>query len=461
MTEQIKTLTRAEILERDNWTEEKIDNILCRPYLSKDGHPSWEYQNVLRVENYLSFKNFKNTQDYKDLLAQIDLDMEFNINQAQIDVPKLNASFNKDDKSGLMQNLDEYPSHLETIERIKEGFVYDSSKTYSLFTDGCFKIMGKESFASCAGWILENETNKIVAEFSKSVPLDKNKTREMPEFELSGIFAGVKLIEKLGLKNVNCYTDSVGEAKTIYAAILGVGDKRFYSNARMYDQILSIMLESNSKITWVPRGLNSHADALTKIPMNEWLKMFKQKTIEVDYFKKNGYKLNPNIDIYFSGVDKDSFDNLENSPVSITSIRCSRQEGSKPINLLCLKDVRSGKIQIIHEQTAKDYQELGITERLLLGADAIVNTVKALRLLKDYPEITLDVNQGMFAVLKNLAPIKAVLQEEYFELHKAMQEFPGKIKIKKMDAAKMYEINTTLEECGFGIKRKSKKASKM
>lgn len=454
-------LTKDEIIQRENWTEEKVDQILCRPYLAKDGVPAWDLSMVSKTENYISFKNFKSKIIYREILEQIEVDVEEHTKTAIDFIKGINLTSNPTNKNSLLNSLQDYDNK-DAIVKIKDEFVVDASKTYSVFTDGCFKTVGKESFASCAGWVLENETNTIVAEFTKKISLDKNKTREMPEFELTGISEGMKIVKKLDLKNVRFFTDSIGEARTIYSAILGVGDKRFYSNALLYDDILSGMLETNSFISWVPREFNSHADALTKIPLMDWTKAVQAK-VECDYFKEHGYRVNKDIDIFFSGLKNEHFNDAEKANISIASLRCNNQRTGESSNLLCMTNNSDGSIQVLHQQSKADFDEFDLIKEKpkTPNSEYIVNMIKGLRLLKDYPEITLEVNQGMFAIMKNLTPIASSLQEEYFELHKIMKEYPGTLKVKKLDSQKIYKINDAVVELGFGIKRKSKKASKL
>lgn len=451
---KMSNFTKEELYTR-GWTDEKIKYLLTNPYCEKNGEPAWEGKVVERTEKTISYQNFVNSEIYLRTLDKIESEMKIHTEQGMVFSTSLTVNYN--DKNNLLSHLNDYDNLSHIIHFAEDNFQADPSKSYTLFTDGCFKNVGRESFSSCAGWILENETQKIVAEFSKQIPLDDNKTRSMPEFELTGIFEGVKLIKKLGLKNVSCYTDSVGEANIILSAIHGIGEKRFQNNREMYGFILDVMLETGSTISWIPREYNSHADRLTKIPLNIWYEKYKKDNIEKDYFQENGYVINKNLDIFFKVKESDDLD----GELSLMNIRGTQHNVKKIVNLMCLHNSRDGSIEVIHHQDDEDFKEMGVleTKDKSLSGSIVVNFIKGLRLLKDCPQLNLEVSNGMYAIMKNMAPISTSLQEEYFELHKAIKEFPGKIKIKKMPMSRLHELSQRVGEDGFGIRKKKKHLS--
>lgn len=468
----MSNLNKDDLYNR-GWTDDKVKYLLNSPYILKDNIPLWESYVVERIENTISYKNFIDAESYCRALNFINTNMLSKTDAAINKVNELNVNYKHPDN--LLSNLDKYDSMANIVHFPIKNFKSSPDKSYSLFTDGCFKNIGKEAFSTCAGWILENETQTIIAEFSSTIALDENKTRSMPEFELIGIYEGVKIINQLGLKNVQCYTDSVGEANMIFSALNGIGEKRIQSNSHLYDSIIDTLSHSNSTISWIPRDYNIHADKLTKIHLHTWYENYKKEYIEKDYFAKNGYVVNKDIDIFFHNtpniIDEDNPLTLFNIKagkdeddcfVTLVNVRGIKHKVKDVVNLLCIHNGEDNSLDIIHHQSKDDFlemQSIGNKKMSISGA-VVMNFVMGLKILKDCPNLNIEVTNGMYAIMKNLAPISNVLQEEYFELHKAIQEFPGKIKIKKMPLQRLHELSEMINEEGFGIRKKSKNKKK-
>lgn len=445
-----------EDLYNRGWTDDKIKHLLNIPYLyqkNQNNQPLWESSTVERLEKTISYINFVSGEKYLKTLDFIDKDMKVKTECGISYVNSLNIKY--ENPSNLLSNLSSYDNLSHIVHLPNKSFKADNKKNYTLFTDGCFKNIGREAFSTCGGWILENETQTVVAEFSKTIPLNDKKTRSMPEFELIGIYEGVKLIKKLGLKNVKCYTDSVGEANIIYSALNGIGEKRIQLNSEMYDSIIDTLTQSNSTIGWIPRDYNSHADKLTKIPLNIWLDNYKKEYIEKDYFQENGYLVNKDIDIFFPPIKN----NLEvDAGITMVNVRGTQHNARTVVNLLCLHNNTDGSLDLLHQQSKEDFNEVKIVDnkKISVSGSIVMNFVKGLTILQDCPNLTIEVSSSMYAIMKNLAPISNSLQEEYFALHKAIKDFSGNLKIKKMPLERLHELSKMVGDEGFGIRKKQR-----
>jgi ribonuclease HI len=457
-------LTRKEIKKR-GWTKEQMRYFTRKTHTrTESNEPAWQESYIENVEKSISFKNFTTLEDFFQRTKIVEKGLK-NQNEAGIErIKGLSLKFEQHDC--LLKNKDSYDNLKPIFHLVKKDFTPDDNGSYSLFTDGCFKTIGRNAFACCAGWILDNNTNEIVVEFTKTVELSDKLNNGMPEFELRGIFEGVNVVKQLGLKNVQCFTDSAGEAKTILSALNNIGDTRVTRNIELYEPIIETLKNGNSTIGWVPREYNHHADELTKIPLNAWINHYNKIYLEHDYMKEVGYVVNRDKEIYFHQNNVECKESNEaNSRWKLTSLKPERDDKNKTIYIV-LYDTETKTIQILDEKDKKHYQEFNIDDSV--SEDIIrfkkskpdssyIRNLSALSdKIKDFPEIDISVPHGVLAVMKKLTPIPPSLQEEYFEFHKFCTDLSGQINVTTLDSKMMKEITKVFEET-FAKKEKKMK----
>lgn len=452
-----KLLTRREIKKR-GWTKEQMRYFTRKTHTKNENdEPAWQESYVETVEKSISFKNFTTIDDFFQRTKIVEKNLQVQ-NEAGIEIIKgLGVEFEQHDC--LLKNKDNYDNLKPIFHLVKKDFAPNEDGSYSLFTDGCFKTIGRNAFACCAGWILDNTTNEIVVEFTKTVELSEKLKNGMPEFELQGIFEGVNVIKQLGLKNVQCFTDSAGEAKTILAALNNIGDSRVSRNLDLYEPTIETLKNSNSTIGWVPREYNHHADELTKIPLNAWIAHYNKIYLEHDYMKETGYVVNRDKEIYFHQNNVDCKEaNETNYRWKLTSLKPQRDDDNKTVSIV-LYDTETKIIQILDQKDRKSYQEFNIDNSIepeikrLKQAKPdgayIRNLCNLFDQIKDVPEIDISVPHGVLAVMKKLTPLPPTLQEEYFDLHKFLNKFEGKMSVTTFAPGTMKEIEKAYEQANL------------
>jgi len=452
-------ITKEEIAQR-GWSEEQLEYFTRKIHArNAKNEPAWEKFYIENVEKTLTFKNFKNKEELNQRTDIVERSLQLQ-NEAGIErIKNLVVEFEKHDC--LIKHKHDYDNFKPIFHLVKKDFTPDENGSYSLFTDGCFKSIGRNAFASCAGWVLDNKTNEIVVEFTKTVELNENLTNGMPEFELIGISEGVKIIKQLGLKNVQCFTDSAGEAKTILSALNGIGDSRFTKNMDLYVPLTETLKKSNSTIGWIPREYNLHADELTKIPLNAWINHYKKIYLEHDYIKETGYVVNRDKEIYFHQNKVECIESQEsNSPFILVMLKPEKEDREKLASIVLyntenksiqLLDKRDFKIFDIDETLPEEDKRVKKSKPDAAYIKHISNILDNFKEINNL-EIGLSVPPGVFAVMKKLIPIPPMLQEEYFEFHQSLEKFKGQLTVNVTDPKILKEIKKVLSDT-YGEKK--------
>jgi len=453
----MKKLNRAGLNAR-GWNDEAIDVLLGRPNHTTETEELWDFKIFQPKEQNLSFKKFTTADDFYKrqelFIKQLEEQTIIGINQ----VKNLSIEFKEHDC--LLKNSKKYNPFEPILHYVQDNFKPDPNGSYTLFTDGCFKSIGSQAFASCAGWILDNNTNKIIIEFTKVVELnDENPKRKgMPDFELTGINEGVKVIELLGIKNVQCYTDCMGEARIILAAVHNIGDSRINTVSYLYSSIIDTLQKTNSSIAWIPREYNSHADELTKVPLNAWYDAYKKSVVEINHFKDNNYIVDREKDMFFHN-DKFSYSTRDSAKDRYQLIY--NQSFGK--DFILIYDTVNDSLETIHAEPrtfSHIPEELNDSiKRLKKNSLDGTHTFKLANEIKDFyhlPNLTICVRPGTVATCNKLTPIPTFLQEEYFELHKSFNDFPGNITITDFDKKLEKKIKNFLEKEFFPKPKKVK-----
>lgn len=448
-------LTRKELLER-GWTKAKAHQFARKSHIQNENNEEvWDIEYVERIEKSLSFQKFTTEEEFNKRKEEVEKILKETTQSGIAHVQSLSLEFEKHDC--LLKNKENYDPFKPVFHLVKKDFVPDDNGSYSLFTDGCFKSIGNQSFACCAGWILDNKKNEVVIEFSKTLELNPEniKGKGMPKFELMGIIEGVKAIAQLGLKNVQCYTDSISEAKTILSATKGISDKSFNNFTELYEPMVEILNKTNSSIGWLPREYNSHADELTKFPLNAWLENHNKTHVSQDHIAEKGYVIDREKQVYFHQT-KAKYIPYEESPIrfTIASVYYATEVGNNKIRKI---------VSLIHDKEGDSVTLLGANERDFSYIDdslpndikqikkvkpdgiILVNLSETIKKVQDIEELNIYVPAGVAAVVQKFSPILPGLQEEFFEFHKACVEFPGKINIVNLNDELRKRFNKFLE----------------
>ena len=450
------TFTRDELLQR-GWSVEHINCFASKGHeKSKTNEPLWKESIIQKIEDTLSFKNFINNTEYKEREDKVLRDLKIKEEEGIALVNGLKVEFKE--HNCLLNNTENYNCLKPIIHFTKDNFYPEESSSYSLFTDGCFKTIGRQSFSSCAGWVLNNETQEIVAEFSKSIELNVEQKRGMPDFELLGIVEGVKLIKLLGLKNVQCFTDSIGEAKTILSALHNIGDGRFEEYKDLYAEVTNTLKETSSSIAWIPREYNSHADMLTKIPLKAWTKEYEKEYIAQDYMKDVGYVVNREKEIFFH-QNKMEYCDPKNLKAEHTLFVLNY---NKKDVMVLLHNNTSNTFEII-SQEKRDFSYIdNITDKEVKSLKQtkpdgmnLIHLCKGITKLKNLKALNICAPKGVMAVFKKYAPIHYALQEEFFEFHKTCHDFKGKLYITETNNTLNRNVDDFIASLKNGDKKKT------
>jgi ribonuclease HI len=444
--ENKKLLNREEILAR-GWSKEAFNKFITNKQQKK-----WQIEQIQKWENHIDFHLFNHP--------------EFNkVGQDGINiVQSLNIEFEKNNH--LIANIHNYNPLKPIFHLVKKDFAPEENGSYSLFTDGSFKTVDKKAFATCGGWILDNKSKEVILEFSKSVELDESQKRSKPNFELMGISEGVKLIKQLKIKNVQIYSDSLNEAGRIFLALHDFKDFNFKQNKELYQPIIDDLKKNKVSIAWIPREYNIHADKLADIPLKAWEKENDGVYKEKDYIAEHGYKVNRDEVIYFH-QNKAECKNERDSESRFTLITVSHKDGNKQYIVSAMHDRVENSLSLL-ECVPRNFsyidenlpEEVKSAKRAKADSIIIMHIARAIKHCEQFGDINVCVPGIVIAVNNKATPIPSDLQEEFFELHKALNEYPSKItmvpKIGKLQE-KIKDYLQIVEEKHFDNSSVSKK----
>lgn len=419
--------TREDLIKR-GWTVE-LEYLLKNKRQVKDNIEFWYKNSILNLEKK---EDFQSNLFKKELNEYMQMGKDF--------VSALNIDFST--KKYLIGNMDKYNFFEPVYHLVKKDFKpeIDKASNYILFTDGAFKKVDNKEFSSCGGWIIDKNSKEVIVEFSKQLSLDTNQKRNMPKFEILAIEEGVRLIKELGLKNVECYTDSNTEARKLFLALKGIETPHYKANRALYEPILKILKNSGSSIAWLPREYNKHADELSKVCLNAHIEKNDGQYKQKDYIAEHGYKINTEEVIYFH-QDKIKTINYKNLEHNLTII---------------VREYIIGKEQYIISLTHdKENHRLSIIEKKLLPREDHTNKKDGLileqlcKILNDnnrtygnLQNINICVPQLVTAVNDKVTPIPTNLQEVFFNFHEALNNYPHQLTMTN----RWPKLNTKIKE---------------
>lgn len=463
---QFANLTKEDILQR-GWSEDAFECLIkLNPKVNQ--HKAWQLNYIQKVEKSLEFVTFTNSENFqtrdsnfKDISIVPGFETSATVGIELI--LSLKIDFTTPDY--LLSNKESYEPLKPIFHLVKQDFAPEINGSYSLFTDGAYKTMGKEGFACYGGWILNNKTDEVILEFTG--PLALKNPMETPQFEIMAIAQGVNLINQLGLKNVQFYTDSSEDAKRLLTALNGHKDKHYQNNAELYEPVLAGLKKSNSSISWIPRDYNSHADELNKVTLQSWLNTIIEPTINNDYITQNGYVVDRTKDIYFQ-QDKNIYVKPEELPYRHTLIqRAYKTLDNQQYIASVIYDNETNQFSLL-QNIKKDFSYLDqslpkdilANKKGTLNGLMLMNICNTLDLTKDLGNINVSVSHEVGAVVKQLKPIPHLYQEEYFAFHKKLSEYPIDLKLTSLSEKMSSKVQKFLD-VEFDLSPKSQPKIKM
>ena len=422
-----------EQLEKRGWTDEKIKILLHNPY-KEESKIGWNKKQIRKVEKYDEYINFTGEKKYlhrKEMILERQKDMTLH---AIAELKSLEPTV--DNHNCLIKNKESYkdkngifPMKIVHYPKDKE---FDKHGTFKMFTDGCLKVVGNDTFVTCGGWI-KNDKEEIVVEFAKE--LNAKEMNNAYDFEIFGIMTGISLARELDLKNIKCFTDSSGEAKILSMAIGGFTQDRMLDLPEIYLPIIENFKYLNAEIFFIPREYNQHADNLTKVHMNihkenekKVLNEQKKKIMDEGFSYTMGEK--PVYFIHPKLETKPDFESLmENTKWSLyTTYDPSNKKYSnflidnKTQEFHLLSKVRRFDI------VSRNYENLSAEDRKIKSSKPdsanLLNLMQCLDKLRDLKQLSImNISSGFRATLENTVPIREKVKEEYFSFHREINYF--------------------------------------
>jgi len=241
----------------------------------------------------------------------------------------------------------------------------------------------------------------------------------------------LSIAKSLGLKNLQCYTDSSGEAKILALAKAGFSQERSIDLPQIYTPIIEDMKELNAQICYIPREYNSYADKLTKvhmIPYEEKANALKEQqqlaikngTFEYDYSNNNIYFYHPKINKVDYNPDNAKW--------------CLYSYIPEKIYYNFLINTQTNEYFLISKEDTKEqlkvFKDLPDNERHAKSSStdvkALLNLNRCLDQIKDMDIKDLTIRQispGFNVILENIIPIKSNVKSEMYEFHKKANSF--------------------------------------
>jgi ribonuclease HI len=422
-----------EQLEKRGWTDEKIEVLLYKPYTEGD-KTGWNRKQIRKIEKYDEYINFTGAKDYlhrREMILERQQDMTLH---AIAEFKNLEPTI--DNHNCLIKNTDSYKDEngnfpMEIVHYTKDKD-FDKHGTFKMFTDGCLKVVGNETFVTCGGWI-KNSKEEIVVEFARE--LNAKEMNSAYDFEIFGIMTGIALAKELELKNIKCFTDSSGEAKILSLAIGGFTQDRMLDLPEVYLPVIENFKSLNAEIFFIPREYNQHADDLTKVHMNihkenekKVLNEQKQQIMAEGFSYTMGekpvYFIHPKLEV------TPDFESLkDNTKWSLyTTYDPNNKKYSnflidnKTQEFHLLSKVRKFDVVEHHYEglTSEDRQNKNSTP----DSANLFNLIECLQQLRDLKELSvMNISSGFRATLENIVPIREKTKEEYFAFHKEINNF--------------------------------------
>lgn len=443
-------ITKEELLLDRGWSEDSIRYLAGSSHLDKNKKQVWFKNTIEKIEKTIVFKNFTTGQEFKNRDKSLVNGFEVTAQKGMDLVTSLDIDFTKNNH--LFAKIKNYDVSKPIVHLVKNDFIPDENGSYSLFTDGSFKTLNNKAFASCGGWIMDNKTQEVIVEFSKPIALDETRERSMPKFELIGIIEGAKLVNLLKLRNVQFYTDEATEARKVFEKIHNIETLTDNNYEELYIDIAKILKNSNSSISWIPRQYNHHADEMSEISLNAWIKDNEGDYKNKDYISENGYKVDREKTIYFY-QNKAEFKEYNELKNPLTLIVTNHNIGKTKYMVSLIHDSRINKLSFV-EALPREFsyiedslpEEIKNIKKVKIDGINLMYLTRAINSAEKYGNINICVSPFVTAVNNKVIPIPSELQEEFFEFHKALNEYPREITMTDKSSKLNDKIKNYLQE---------------
>jgi len=229
---------------------------------------------------------------------------------------------------------------------------------------------------------------------------------------------GIKIIQSLGIKNVNIYSDSSGEMKTLSFMKEGFLTERMVDLAEVYLPLEKILKSINVKFSYIPRDLNFHADNLSKIYNEEYKQELKEK---LESQKEKGFNYESEEHQYYTNKKIKIIEEKNSEGIAFVQRYIEKKFYQFYINLETneilsykisnIKEVREKfkDLKISEEKSGIDSLSIALlTEELLNHANEKINVV--------YPSL------GIKCRVENITMIDPAWHKDYISLDKAINQ---------------------------------------
>lgn len=462
--------TKEQLIKR-GWNDEKIEVLLHKPYHETPEKIGWNRKQIRKIEKYDEYINFTGGEAYaerKDLIIARQKELT---SQAIIDLKSIKPT--TENHKCLISHVDDYRDENGVLPNelvhFPLGCEFEKDDSFKMFTDGCLKVVGTDTFVSCGGWI-KNSNNEIVMEFAKE--FDATLMNSAYDFEIFGISTGMNIVKELGLTKIKCYTDSSGEAKILSLAIGGFTQERMLDLPEIYLPLIEILKKLNAEIAFIPREYNEHADELTKIHMmahreKEKKMLEEQKNqalkrgFDYDLSERTLYFIHPKIEV------NTKFEEMQEKTQWILYGKYYKAAKKYYNFLINTQSEEFHVISKINKKTLGKFYGDEVSnkqkEHRLSNTDTagLLNLSLCLDSLNDLKNISIaNISAGFKVTLENIVPIREKFKPEYFEFHKKLNNFDkvfsGEIPINLQKKIDLF-VNTSIFDANNEIKKTSPK----
>lgn len=431
----MKLIKKQELLEREGWSEDKVIFFLGSELHLAEGS-GYILSKIDRIEISDIFSNFTTVQEAQKIKDNIEVTIKDNTNEAIARFLEKKAYVPED--ISLLNQLDKYKTNnqlsKEVIHWINKDNINPNDK-YELFTDGSLKVEGEKNIIGCSGWI-RNQNGEPVLEFVKNI--DEKSVSSSYDFEIFGLEMGLRIAQSLGIKNLNVYSDSSGEMKTLTYMEQGFMTERMVDLAEIYFPIKDIMKEMKVKFSFIPRDYNYYADNLSKVYTEEF-KDYLKTVLEEQ--RKNGYNPELNEPQYYTNKKIESHSEIKEEGIVFV------QRYSEKTFYQFYIDMKDNKVLSTEILPLKEIRKQLLEENLIFkddsnGMDAINLALMTKEIEKNYEQGHKDMNivhpsLGIKCRIENIVMVTNDWKPNYINLDK---------QVNKMDKVTFLPLTSDLQK---------------
>lgn len=416
----MRLVSKEEVLKREGWTEEKINFFLGKELHITEGH-GYIYSKILRTENAPLFEKFTTLDEAVKLKEDIEEAVKNNTTEAIArfleNIPHIKDNFS------LLKQLDKYETekslNKEIIHWINKDNINPNDK-YDLFTDGSLKVEGDKNIIGCSGWI-RNQNGDPVLEFTKNI--DEKTVSSSYDFEIFGLEMGLKIAQSLGIKNLNVYSDSNGEMRTLSFMKEGFLNERMIDLAEVYLPIQEIIKDMKIKFSYIPRDYNYYADSLSKVYMEEYKRYL--KTV-LEKQKEKGYSADINEAQYYTNSKIEHSTELKEDGILFIQRYVEKNFYQFHINMQT-KEILSVDILPLKETKKQMFEENLIFKEESVGLDGVQLALLTKEIAKNNEKGVKELNVvhpslGIKCRIENIVMVTNDWKENYLNLDKEIKK---------------------------------------